>query len=151
MCTNGIFSESKTINQGVPQGSMLGPLLFILYINDLPNCLNSCHCVLYADDTTITSSDKSIDGLTSKLDTDLANVVNWCRNNCLYINPEKTKYMIFKTSQRQIPSVPALTLDTNLIAACNSVSFLGVLLDSNLNLILISTISRKKLHTVLGP
>lgn len=130
--TNGAFSDAKIINQGVPQGSILGPLLFLLYINDLPNCLNSCHCILYADDTTIISSDKSIAGLTDKLNNELQNILNWCRNNYLDIHPGKTKYMIFKSSQRQINSLPPLTLGPNLIAVCNSVSFLGVLLDSNL-------------------
>lgn len=98
----GVLSSPITTNQGVPQGSILGPLLFLIYINDLPSSLNSSDCILYADDTTIFSSDKDLTKLVAKLNTDVANLVAWCKNNLLKINPVKTTFMLFHSSQKKL-------------------------------------------------
>lgn len=94
---SNVFSEAKVTNLGVPQGSILGPLLFLIYINDLPDCLTSSQCVLYADDTTIINYDKNISSLVTKLNNDLAKVTNWCIDNNLVINPSKTKFIVFNS------------------------------------------------------
>lgn len=125
-------SQPKTINQGVPQGSILGPLLFLVYINDLPTCLNNTTCILYADDTTILTGDTNLDALTEKLNRDLENIVAWCIKNALQINPTKTKYLIFNTPNKQPASVPSLCCNGNVIPVSNTATFLGVLLDTHL-------------------
>lgn len=79
-CLNGEFSASKSIKYGVPQGSILGQLLFLIYINDLPNCLEFT-TTLFADNTNITASGKSI----SEADLDLHNVREWLSANKLLV------------------------------------------------------------------
>lgn len=127
-----VYSQARTTNIGVPQGSILGPLLFLLYINDLPNCLASSKCLLYADDTTLYNYDSTVLSLTSKLNVDLRNVLQWCNLNKLKINASKTKFVVFHSHQRAIASTPSVTIDNQLIFASEYSSFLGVLLDSNL-------------------
>lgn len=97
----GVLSSPIITNQGVPQGSILGPLMFLIYINDLPSSLNSSDCILYADDTTIFSSDKDLNNLLAKLNTDVAKLVSWCKNNLLKINHVKTTFMLFHSSQKK--------------------------------------------------
>lgn len=126
------FSEAKTSNQGVPQGSILGPLLFLLYINDLPNIVGSSHCVLYADDTTVSMSDKCLSSLTNKLNYVLNNILDWGQKNHLIINPAKTKFMIFRSGHRLLPKVPSLRLGSATISPCDCTTFLGIRLDCHL-------------------
>ena len=80
---NEQLSSKKTITCGVPQGSILGPLLFLLYINDLPECLSSTTPCIYADDTQIFSSSYDANELVIKLNSDLAHVCNWLIENKL--------------------------------------------------------------------
>ncbi len=76
---NGELSSNKIITCGVPQGSILGPLLFLLYINDLPDCLKSTNPYMYADDTQIFSSSYDANELVVSLNSDLAHVCNWLK------------------------------------------------------------------------
>ena len=91
---NGITSQSHNISWGIPQGSTVGPLLFILYINDIGSILNYCKYQLYADDTVLYLSDE-ITNATRRLNDDLSNFKNWCNQNKLTINVKKTKYVLF--------------------------------------------------------
>ena len=84
---NEQLSSKKTITCGVPQGSILGPLLFLLYINDLPECLRSTTPCMYADDTQIFSSSYDANELVIKLNSDLACVRNWLIENKLQMPP----------------------------------------------------------------
>ena len=92
---NGYDSDKKIITHGVPQGSILGPLLFILYINDISRSSDLLFSILFADDTSVfiegTSYDKVIDIVTKKIE--LINI--WLRANKLTINIKKTHYMMF--------------------------------------------------------
>lgn len=129
---NGQFSSTKLINCGVPQGSILGPLLFLLFINDLPNTLTFSKCLLYADDTTIYSPHKSLTALQDTLNADLNNVHSWCRNNKLQINPTKTTFVLFHSPQTVVSSSITVLLDNYTLLASDNVKFLGVTLDKHL-------------------
>ena len=92
---NGTKSKRETIKCGVPQGSILGPLLFLLYINDLPPVSNDCFSVLFADDTNMFVTGKNTADMCLKLNNDLQEICKWLRCNKLSLNILKTHYMIF--------------------------------------------------------
>ena len=95
---NEQLSFKKTITCGVPQGSILAPLLFLLYITDLPECLSSTTPCIYADDTQIFSSSYDANELVIKLNSDLAHVRNWLIENKLQMHPSKSKLMFIGSS-----------------------------------------------------
>ena len=88
---NNVNSETSFINYGVPQGSILGPLLFLPYINDLPNCNLLSEVRMYADDTNLTFASKDSEELFSSLTSDLGNRKQWLDTNRLSLNVLKTK------------------------------------------------------------
>ena len=93
-------SEQKPIPRGVPQGSVLGPLLFLIFINDLPMSTCESNIDLFADDSTLHNSGPSVQCVENNLRSDLKEVQDWCENNDMYINVDKTKTMLLTTSQR---------------------------------------------------
>jgi hypothetical protein len=93
-------SSSAVITCGVPQGSNLGPLLFLVYVNDLPNCLSFSNASLFADDTNLTTSGISAEVVQSQLNEDLEKVHRWWLANKLTLNIEKTEYMLIGSRQR---------------------------------------------------
>ena len=95
MCkVNQTTSKCQTISCGVPQGSNLGPILFLLYVNDLPNCLKSTSVSMFADDTNLRASGDTITELYNKLNNDLENIHQWLLANKLTLNTSKTEYMM---------------------------------------------------------
>lgn len=122
---SGVLSETKTVNKGVPQGSILGPLLFLIYINDLPNCLTSVtDCILYADDTTIFTAQEKLSSVISQLNHDLANISYWCHNNQLLINPSKTKFVVFSTPTKPRDHLNPVYINNHAIVATDECTFL---------------------------
>jgi len=105
----------------VPQGSVLGPTLFFVYINDLPLVLSECIVDSFADDSTISAHNKNIDQIASTFSSELQWVNTWCENNHMAINISKTKlmYVTSKPTHRQLsntyslPSVHFLDSDVN--------------------------------------
>ena len=87
---NGVLSGPKPISCGIPQGSILGPLLFLIYINDLPRSLEYSSPRMFADDITLTVSAKSIQEVEGAINHDLANVKRWPCSNKLSLNLVKT-------------------------------------------------------------
>ena len=93
--------EKRTILAGVPQGSVLGPLLLILYINDLPLSIQNRNIDIFADDATLHKSSNSIENINSNLQVDVNNVLQWCKQNSIILNQTKTKGILIGTSQEK--------------------------------------------------
>ena len=98
---NGVLSEPNPVYTGVPQGSILGPLLFLIDFNDVHSPLHYCKIITYADDTVIFTSSSDLDVIQNYLTQDLNNLSSWFRGNELIINLKKgkTEVMLFGTSK----------------------------------------------------
>ena len=99
-CVDGVISPPMSVTCGVPQGSILGPLLFVLYLNDMDQVINHCSAGMYADDTTLYVKGKSTVDLNMKINEDMAHVSKWCNRNKMVINRKKTKCMLVGSRQR---------------------------------------------------
>ena len=137
---NNIKSNSGKLTCGVPQGSILGPLLFILYINDIVNTSTMLKFVLFADDTTILYSHDDLASKMNEINKELQEVTNWFKANKLSVNAGKTNYMLLGTrhgNAKYVESVPAnrdiqVKLDDINLQKVSSTKFLGVIIDENL-------------------
>ena len=91
---------------GIPQGSILGPILFLLFINDLPNCVFRCQCNLFADDSVVYdyTQASSFTDAQSSLQTDVNNIVKWFNMNKLYVNTSKSSCIKF-TNRHKVPGL----------------------------------------------
>ncbi len=132
---NGHLSNNSTLLCDIPQGTILGPLLFLLYINDLPNWLEHSQARMYADDTNLTFASNNIDDINYHLNHDLANVNKWLIANRLTLNQSKTEFMLIGSRQRiaTFRSVPCLEIDGVPIDKVLQAKSLGVYLDENLS------------------
>jgi hypothetical protein len=134
--SNGNFSSLQVIRSGVPQGSVLGPLLFGIFINDLPLSLSdpNVSCDLFADDTSLHSHASNIASIQTSLQLSLNDVSDWCRRNRMAIHPQKTKCMVITSRQKHQTNKFALSLsiDSNKIDQVHEHRVLGVVLDEEL-------------------
>ena len=129
---NGEISSQQDVTCGVPQGSVLGPLLFIIYTNDLPNALRDSRCILFADDTTIYYTSDDLNTTATILSNELEQLTEWFRANKLSLNATKTNYIIFNKTQLVLPDIE-LKIGTDRINRVYNTKFLGVYIDSKLN------------------
>ena len=127
------FSDVNNITCGVPQGSILGPLLFIIYINDLPNINTNSNFILYADDTTITEHHADLSILESNLNLTLASLYDWLISNRLTINIIKTNFMLFRVKNKTYSFSPKLYINSVAINEVFETKFLGLVIDNKLS------------------
>lgn len=121
---NHNFSKTMTVESGVPQGSVLGPFLFLVLVNDLP-CNVSCSSVIFADDSTFFSSGKDIQMLILQMNNYLKESYSWFNANGLLQNNDKTQNIVFTLSKQFVPS--------NNLKLQSNVKLLGITLDPNLS------------------
>lgn len=134
---NGTASNFANITSGVPQGSILGPLLFLIFINDLPLVLSSKVSAtdLYADDTTIYDMHHDLEILRSNLQNALLILQNWCKQNGMLLNTDKTKVMLISTRQKRMlldTSILSLSYDDINLQLTTGDKILGVHIEENL-------------------
>ena len=129
---NGYESGLAAINCGVPQESVLGPFLFLLYINDLNQAIKFCKVHHFADDTNLLCLSNSIKKLNKQVNADLKDLVNWLNANKISLNVKKTEMVIFKCKQEKIEGDLKIKLCGKRLHPTESVKYLGVKIDSNL-------------------
>ena len=124
-------SNHELITCGVPQGSVLGPLLFLIYTNDLPYCLCQTKCILFADDTTIFASDSNVTKVYQIMNNELKTASEWFRANKLSLNVSKTNYMLF--SKYNVPNdIYEILLGNEKVKKVDKFKFLGLYIDDKL-------------------
>ena len=133
---NSIKSNNQNILCGVPQGSILGPLLFILYVNDITKTSDILNFLLFADDTTILYSHSDIVSKIPLINTELLEVSNWFKANKLSVNASKTNYMLMGTSHMtnspSLLNANNIILDDSELSRVKTTKFLGLAIDENL-------------------
>ena len=128
------ISQQRKICCGVPQGSNLGPLLFLLYINDPPNCLSHTSANMFADDTNITTKGLNAEDIQTRLNYDLEHIHQWLLANKLTLNKDKTEYMIIGSRQKlsNIETNPKIELGESEIRRLKYSKTLGIIIDDQL-------------------
>ena len=143
-------SAEKPIKYGVPQGSVLGPLLFILFINDLHKAVEFSSVHHFADDTNLLLIDKSLKKINKHINRDLKLAVDWIRANKLSLNASKTEIVLFKPRNKKITKQLNFRVSGQKIKQSSQVRYLGVILQDDLNWDAHLTNLEKKLSRSIG-
>ena len=127
----GCESDLKRIKCGVPQGSILGPLLFLLYINDLLHASEYFMPILFADDTNLFATGYNLNDIISQINKEIDNVYAWVKANKLSLNIDKTNFMLF--TPKCVPrTIKGVFIAGNKIMEVTETKFLGVIIDYKL-------------------
>jgi len=129
---NGAKSENMKVSCGVPQGSILGPLLFIIYINDMHKALNKSTVHHFADDTNLLFSDKDPKVIRKTMNRELDLLFEWLCANRLSLNVGKTEFIIFRPPRMNLENRIVLTLNHKKIFESRKIKYLGLLIDDRL-------------------
>ena len=143
-------SKPHNITFGVPQGSLLGPLFFLIYINSIHKVPIHGHISLYADDTCLFYFGGSITDMINQAQEDLNTLSIWFQQNLLTINASKTSYVIFKAKNKKIPPHPPLTIENQILELKQHEKYLGLRLDCQLNWKVQIDYVRSKMTSLLG-
>ena len=130
---NGCNSNHLNVTSGVPQGSVLGPLLFLIYINDLPNSSSKLSFYLFADDTNIYFESDSLSTLQKVVNKELRHIKKWLDANKLALNVDKTNFVIFHSPQNSLNDIVNIKIGNQHVKQAKYVKFLGLLLDEHLS------------------
>ena len=130
---NGVNSDELVLPYGVPQGSVLGPLLFLIYINDLHKSIKYSRVRHFADDTNLIISNNSPKQLQKQLNADLKNLCNWLKANKISLNASKSELLIFRHPSKKINYDFKIKIDGKKLIPSTFVKYLGVLIDPHLN------------------
>lgn len=126
------MSSLKPCTTGVLQGSILGPLLFSIYINDLPAVCKGVDIIMYADDAVIYIHGRDMEQVASKLSLAMDKISNWLKSSCLTLNIEKTVGMYFAKSNK-VKDMPNIYVNGQKINIVTEIKYLGVHLDQTLS------------------
>ena len=130
---NGNVSSKSTINIGVPQGTVLAPLLFMIFVNDISQSVGLSCCNLYADDTLIYCSGSDVAQVTEKLQNSITCVSSWYKSNCLCLNIEKSNVLLVTNKNCHEGNVKLdIQIDNQFLNQSETADYLGVRLDSHL-------------------
>ena len=124
-------SSTKIVHCGVPQGSLLGPLLFIIYINDFHKSSDRLSFIHFADDSSIFFSHRNPNYLLDTMNIELEHISDWIKANKLSLNLQKTNFMLFSNSINTLPG--QVILENTVIEKVAQTKFLGVIVDENLS------------------
>ena len=149
---NKTNSDSHLITHGVPQGSVLGPLLFLIFINDLHKAIKNSDLQLhlFADDTNLLYSNKSLKKINKHTNQDLSFLSKWLRSNKISLNTSKTEIIIFRPKRKIIQKHPNFRISRQQIKTNTHVKYLGIHLDQHLDWNLNMTTLQSKLNRAIG-
>lgn len=127
------LSGKFAVKYGTPQGSVLGPLIYSLLVNDMPKCMKFSNCVMFADDTTVYASGSNIKFLYKKINEDLKRLMEWFNSNSLALNVEKSCHILFRTKNRNPKFSGQIVMNGKEIKRVTYTKFLGAFIDELLN------------------
>ena len=116
-------SSLRTVSHGVPQGFILGRLLFILFINDINNSVEYCKVHHYADNTNLLLTDNSLETVNRQVNRDLSLIFHWLRESKINLNASKTEIIIFRPKNKQITKYLNFRISDQKINTCRNVKY----------------------------
>ena len=122
------FSIWADVIRGVPQGSVLGHIIFIIFINDLFYFIEDTEIMNFTDDNTIYACDQDINNVVINLENDLQIILNWLKNNSMVANPKKFQFIVLGYNGKKL----SLSVDNQIILSSDTVKLLGIIIDKDL-------------------